>query len=99
MTQKFLYFFPLAFWLLAAKTLGKQGDITTTTIYTISRHSRIRLAKSFFSPFLGAEWLHYRRRAPTGGQLSPSVLAANSQNASGKKYTNFGSFSSKLLKF
>ena len=35
----------------------------------------------------------------TIGSNSQNVLAANSQNASGKKYTNFGSFFPKLLKF
>ena len=28
----------------------------------------MRLAKGFFLPFLAAEWLLYRCRAPTGGQ-------------------------------
>ena len=31
-------------------------------------NSRMRLAEGFFLPFLAAEWLHYRRRAPTGRQ-------------------------------
>ena len=44
------------------------GDINRTSSNTSSSNSRMRLAKGFFLFFLAAEWLHYRRRPPTGGR-------------------------------
>ena len=43
------------------------GDVNCSSSSTINSNSRMRLAKGFFLPFLAAEWLHYRRRPPTGG--------------------------------
>ena len=50
------------------------GDVNCNSTSTISSNSRMRLAKGFFLPFLAAEWLHYRRRAPTGRQPAANRL-------------------------
>ena len=41
------------------------GEINCSRNHTSSSNSRMRLAKGFFLPFLAAEWLQYRCRAPT----------------------------------